>query len=127
MTVILYHFTNEKNLDSIMAEGIKPSGYDTTPPYRVVWLTRSETPTWTLDPRKRWACRLRIVVRHGDRKLVKWESWMRKHYRDVYDELMQTDRIFRKACPTTWCYFDTIPPTAVREITHCNYDMVIVD
>jgi hypothetical protein len=125
----LYHFTNSKNLDSIMAEGLKPSkeGVNCAPDL-VLWLTRATTPDWIiLDPRH-LDCRLKLFIPSGDPKLQKWEHYLCKYEPRLYGALLNDPKFQKHTFDTTWIYFGTLPPMSVREIlTGITYNLRVVD
>jgi hypothetical protein len=127
--MILYHFTNLAKMEAILTEGLRNDlGANAAPPIGVVWLTRSEIPNWLTDPRH-LDCGLKLSVPNGDKRLVKWGPWLRKHLPGSYEAVMNYGPCKRYgSLDTTWIYFGTIEPSAIRHIVkNITYDMRVVD
>jgi hypothetical protein len=95
--MILYHFTDLYNLHhpedgrTILKEGLKPNGIkrcckDGMPPLNAVWLTSQSDPHYmfgcdddTPDPEwKTNRVRIRVAIPSTDKRLLKWETWLRR-------------------------------------------------
>jgi hypothetical protein len=115
-------------MEVILTEGLrKDLGANAAPPIGVVWLTRSEIPNWLTDPRH-LDCRLKLFIPNGDKRLVKWGPWLRKHDPVSYEAVLNFGPCKRyRSLDTTWVFFGVIEPSAVRRIVNIQYDMRVVD
>jgi hypothetical protein len=123
--MILYHFTDFAYLETcgtILKEGLKPSvgkqGID-LPPHGVVWLTASPTADWADESPE---CRIRLAIPSHDRRLVKWDKWLRKHAPDVIEQLAQCDCGFDhdRSIRNNWCYFGNVPLGMFRAVEYAD-------
>jgi hypothetical protein len=88
--MILHHFTGLYYLENggtILKEGLVPkAGVHTAPPFNVVWLTSATEPNWSARPDS-YECRIKLAIPSHDRRLVKWDKWMRKNHPNILEWL----------------------------------------
>jgi hypothetical protein len=124
----LFHYTSSKNLESILAEGLKPSEGVNPSPDHVLWLTKATTPDWIVADPRRLDTRLQLFIPNNDHKLMKWEHYLRKYEPRMYAALMNDPEFRQHTLGTTWIYFGTLPPTNIREMLEgITYDIRVID
>jgi hypothetical protein len=111
----LYHFAQLHYVRDIKKEGIKPTvdkqGLP-LPPHGVVWLTSK--PEHTLDHEPE--CCITVFIPPADKRLVKWETWLRQHGEHeilAASEDNRHGRLWR----SFFCYFGVVPPSMLRKIS----------
>jgi hypothetical protein len=120
--MILSHFTFDKNLQSILKNGIVPgSRYDQmTEGCEVAWLTSATEPNWVPPYYTGPAhdCRIELVIPSNDRRLVRWEKWARRHAPDILDILVHCKCGFdhRPQIRSSWCFFGVVPTSMIRAV-----------
>jgi hypothetical protein len=122
--MMLYHFTDFHFLKvggTILKEGLKPAvgkqGLH-MPPHGVVWLTTETENTWVGDHPKE-GCRIKLFIPSSDKRLVRWETWLRKHGEHELLAGLKEGRINTgkgDAWKSFWCYFGTVPLSMFRKI-----------
>ena len=81
--MILYHFTDFyflKNGGTILQTGLRAGAHDEVDlamaPADAVWLSTDAEETW----KRKSECRITVVIPSTDRRLVRWQKWMRKRH-----------------------------------------------
>ena len=140
--MILYHFTDIYNLHhpedggTILKEGLKPNGKkDGVPPLDAVWFTSESDPQYmfrcadgALDRWKTDRARIRVVIPSTDKRLVKWETWLRKQRVVEMPDgrlLRSSDMISRLIVgwKSYYVYFGAVAPTAYRAVEYADPEM----
>jgi hypothetical protein len=123
--VVLYHFTKLMNVPGIKADGLRPSSESENSLGKdVVWLTelttrrltdtaRAEMNSWHWLPVGNGRNVMRFTVRIGshDRKLVRYEPWLRRQKLTAGHD---TD-CGRAIVASWWMYFGVIHPSRIIE------------
>jgi hypothetical protein len=116
--MILYHYTGYYELQNggtILKEGLRPGGA-VMPPHNVVWLTTraDQAGMWDCDKE----CRITVVIPSTDRRLVRWQTWARKHAPELIRALV--DKGVTTPWRDDWCYFGDVPLERIRAIEHAD-------
>lgn len=124
----LYHFTNFfwlKNGGTILTEGLKPQANDLSPdlagrwPVGVVWFTTESDPVMWWEGGGISQCRITVVIPTTDKRLMRWETWMRNHL--SADELAKVVSVVSEAAWRTWyIYFGVVPLTRFRTVEYAD-------
>jgi hypothetical protein len=124
--MILHHFTGLYYLENggtILKEGLVPkAGVHTAPPFNVVWLTSATEPNWSARPDS-YECRIKLAIPSHDRRLVKWDKWMRKNQPNILEWLTHgCDCGFDHgpSITTIYCYFGTVPLIYFRAVEYAD-------
>jgi hypothetical protein len=123
--MILYHFTSLYNLgnvgpDNIIAVGLKPSaigweGCEHAPDS--VWLTIDPDLPSVGHIASFSEVRVTVVIPSADKRLVRWEKWVRKHSSDRIVEVANKTWIGWRSF---WVYFGSVPPERIRVIEYTD-------
>ena len=133
--MILYHFTSFYNLENvgpenILATGLKAfpldfDGSDIVRQHKGVWLTSDPDYTKTETISSYSEARITVVIPSTDRRLVRWESWLRKHCSaERFEELAKVSEQTSAEIGVDWkdwyVYFGAVPPNRIRAIEYAD-------
>jgi hypothetical protein len=143
--MILYHFTALHNLDhpedgrTILKEGLKPNGKKGMPPLDAVWFTTQADPELmfakedgTLDAGwKKHNARIKVVIPSSDKRLVKWETWLREQSFVLFNGRVFLPSEMINAIYAHnlmgykfyYVYFGSIPPSEFRVVEYADPQM----
>jgi hypothetical protein len=138
--MILYHFTAFYNLDhpedgrTILKEGLKPNGKKGMPPLDAVWFTTQADPEFmfakedgTLDADwKKHNARIKVVIPSTDKRLMKWETWLREQsFVSFNDRIFLPSEMINAIYAHNlmgykfyYVYFGSIPPSEFRVVEY---------
>jgi len=123
----LYHFTDLWSLDeggTILREGLRPAadqGEWPLPPFEpVVWLTSEAECTFFEAPPE---VRITVVIPSTDRRLARWETWLRKHGEQkviaaCYKAM--SNGWSNGAWRSFYCYFGTVGLNRIRRVEYVD-------
>ena len=123
--MFLYHFTDFFRLQeggTILAEGLKPQPQDDPEdwqPAGVVWFTTEAEPvTWWFEQPSE--CRITAVIPTHDRRLMKYEKWLRKwlrkHLRHRLDEVVAIHDAQGAHWRAWYIYFGDVPLDMLQKV-----------
>lgn len=124
--MILYHFTDFwflKNGGTILEEGLKPTEplHGTILPSGVVWFTTEADPVIWWGDGERSECRITVVIPSTDKRLVRWEVWLRKHV--SADEMKEMTAFFNTtgiAWKAFYVYRGAVPLSRFRAVEYAD-------
>jgi hypothetical protein len=127
--MIFYHFTDFRFLrdgGTILQEGLKGRDEDKDyadrmmAPPDAVWLTTDTEETWRVDRKSEY--RITVVIPSTDKKLVRWDRWMRKHHPpDIAERLLAAcAQMGNSAWKNYWLYLGPVPLSRFRAIEHAD-------
>ena len=143
--MIFYHFTALYNLDhpedgrTILKEGLKSNRKKGMPPLDAVWFTTEADPEFmfaredgTLNPDWKKDCaRIKVVIPSTDKRLMKWETWLREQSfvlfngrvflpSEMINAIYAHNLMGYKFC---YVYFGSIPPSEFRGVEYADPQM----
>ena len=125
--MIFYHFTDFHFLQdggTILQEGLKAhEGKDETDqtmaPPNAVWLTTDSEETWRVDRKSEY--RITLVIPSTDKKLVRWDRWVRKRHPDIAQRLFAAaESTGNPAWKNYWLYLGPVPRSRFRVIEYAD-------
>jgi hypothetical protein len=119
----LYHFTFLRHLESIAAEGLRPSADG------VVWLTADPRSFYACDsrgglplpPSHAHDCRIALIIPSDDKRLVTWKSLLSAENVEHYLRNPYLGRELARRTVMDWrCYLGTVSTECFREIAEVD-------
>ena len=124
--MILYHFTDFyflKNGGTILQTGLRAGARDEVDlamaPADAVWLSTDAEETWK---QRKSECRITVVIPSTDRRLVRWQKWMRKrHPPHIAEQLIAAcGSGTGDAWKNFWLYLSPVPLSMLRTIEYAD-------
>src|SRR5205823_2795201 len=70
---------------------------------------------------KKSECRVKVVIRSSDKRLMRYEAWARKHLsREVIEVIVDTTRKTGVRWRSWYVYFGAVPLSSIRAIEYAD-------